>query len=189
MQCPRYVFHLYWPANGVTKTKGGTVCPLMNIVKRQLTSISSMLTHVGKLQLVKSILSSLPTFTMCYVSVLVVVLEDIDKTMRHCMWRNYDANAKSKPLVAWRKRQYQRRKEGLVLSIFEAKIWPFFSMLSNLDKFFNKQNIPYVTLIWNTYYSNGGLPQTEKEKNPFGGRDCSGFRQNKQVEQQFHVPL
>jgi hypothetical protein len=36
--------------------------PLMNRVARQLTSISSMLTQAGKLELVNSVLSSLPTY-------------------------------------------------------------------------------------------------------------------------------
>ena len=31
-------------------------------------------------------------------------------------------------------------------------------MLKNLYKFFNKHNIPWVNLIWETYYSNGLLP-------------------------------
>jgi hypothetical protein len=42
--------------------------------KRQLTFISSMVTHAGKLQLVNLVLSSLPTYIMCSISVLVVVL-------------------------------------------------------------------------------------------------------------------
>jgi hypothetical protein len=51
--------------------------PLMNRVERQLTSISSMLTQAGKLQLVNSVLSSLPTCHMCYVSIPIAIFETL----------------------------------------------------------------------------------------------------------------
>jgi hypothetical protein len=60
---------------GTIKPKVEHFAPLTNRGERQLTSISSMLTYVGKLQLVNSILSSLPTYTMCSVSVPIAVLE------------------------------------------------------------------------------------------------------------------
>jgi hypothetical protein len=75
---------------GTTKPRVEHYAPLMNRVKRQLTSISSMLTQVGKLHLVNSVLSSLPTYHMCSVSVPIAVLEDFDRARRHCMWRNSD---------------------------------------------------------------------------------------------------
>jgi hypothetical protein len=31
-------------------------------------------------------------------------------------------------------------------------------LMKNLDKFFNKANLPWVKLIWSQYYSNGKLP-------------------------------
>jgi hypothetical protein len=88
---------------GSTKPRVEHFTPLMNRVERQLTSISSMLTHADKLELVNSVMSTLPTYTMCSMSVPVVVHENIDRERRHCLWRNAYCNAKSKPLVAWRK--------------------------------------------------------------------------------------
>jgi hypothetical protein len=81
-----------------------------------------MLTYAGKLQLVNLVLSSLPTFAMCSVSVPVAVLEYIDRARRHCLWRKLEANAKSRPLVAWRKCTRPKRKGGWALLISEAKI-------------------------------------------------------------------
>jgi hypothetical protein len=46
---------------------------------------------------------------MCSVAVPVAVLENVDRARRHAMWRKYDSNAKSKPLVAWR--VYKAKKE------------------------------------------------------------------------------
>jgi hypothetical protein len=58
-----------------------------------------MLTYAEKLQLVNSILSSLSTYTMCSISVPVEVHEYVDRTRRHCMWRNSKANTKDNPMV------------------------------------------------------------------------------------------
>jgi hypothetical protein len=88
---------------GTTKPRVEHYAPLMNRAERQLTSISSMLTYAGKLQLVNSVLSSVLTFAMCSVSVPVDVLEYIDRARKHCLWRKLEANVKSRPLVAWRK--------------------------------------------------------------------------------------
>jgi hypothetical protein len=53
-------------------------------------------------------------------------------------------------------------------------------LLKFLDKFYNKHNIPWVNLIWNTYYSNGELPQPENEKGSFWWKDllklCDTFK-------------
>jgi hypothetical protein len=43
---------------GTTKSRIEHFTPLMNRVERRLTSISNMVTYVGKLQLVNSVLSS-----------------------------------------------------------------------------------------------------------------------------------
>jgi hypothetical protein len=97
---------------GTTKPRVEHYTPLMNRAERQLTSISSLLTYAGKLQLVNLVLSSLPTFTMCSVSVSVAVLEYFNRARRYRMWRKSEVNAKSKPLVAWKKCTKPKRKEG-----------------------------------------------------------------------------
>jgi hypothetical protein len=85
---------------GSIKPRVEHFAPLMNMAERQLTLISSMLTYAGKLQLINSVLSSLPTFTMCLVAVPIVVLEYYGRARCHCTWRNSDINAKNKPMVA-----------------------------------------------------------------------------------------
>jgi hypothetical protein len=150
---------------GTAKSKVVHFAPLMNRVERQLTSTCSLLTQAGKLQLVNSVLSSLPTYSMCSVAILVAVLENVDRARRHGMWRNSDSNAKSKPLVAWRKCTRPKRKGGL--GIINLRSHNIVLLLKFLDKFYNKHNNPWVNLIWNTYYSNGELPQVENEKGSF----------------------
>jgi hypothetical protein len=98
---------------GTTKPKVKHFAPLMNRVERQLTAISLMLTQASKLQMVNSVLSSLPTYNMCLVAIPIAILEGIDRARRHCMWRNSECNAKSKPLMAWRKCTRPKKKGGL----------------------------------------------------------------------------
>jgi hypothetical protein len=124
---------------GTTKPHVEHYAPLMDKVKRQLTGISSMLTHAGKLQLVNSVLSSLPTYTMCSVMVPIEVLEFVDKA-RSCMWRNSESNGKNKPMVAWRKGTRPKKKGGL--GIIRLRSQNEALLIKHLNKFYNKEDIP-----------------------------------------------
>jgi hypothetical protein len=97
---------------GSTKTRVEHFAPLMDRVGRRLTGISSMLTHARKLQLVNSVLSSLPTYFMCSVQVLVEVLEYINKARRNCLWRKSESSGRCQALVAWRKCTRPKKKGG-----------------------------------------------------------------------------
>jgi len=55
---------------GTTKPKIIDLMPLVDKTERRLTSISSMLNQASRLQLVNSVLSSLPTYTMCSIKSL-----------------------------------------------------------------------------------------------------------------------
>jgi hypothetical protein len=48
-------------------------------------------------------------------------------------------------------------------------------LLKHLDKFYNKANIPWVNLIWNTYYSNSEAPHATKDKGSFWWKDVLKF--------------
>jgi hypothetical protein len=56
------------------------------------------------------------------------------------MWRKSDSNAKSKPLVAWRKCTRPKRKGGL--GIINLRSQNIALLLKFLDKFYIKHNIP-----------------------------------------------
>jgi hypothetical protein len=152
-----------------TKPKVEHFAPLMNRAERQLTSISSMLTYAGKLQLVNSVLSSLPTYTMCSVSMPVAVHEYFDRARKNYMWRKSDINAKSKPLVAWRK--YTKPKRKGCLGIINLRSQNNALLLKHVNKFYNKKDIPWVKLIWNAHYPNGEIPHAIKNKGSFWWRD------------------
>jgi hypothetical protein len=53
-------------------------------------------------------------------------------------------------------------------------------LLKHLNKFYNKKNIPWVNLVWNTYYPNGEMPHVLMDKNSIWWKDllklCDRFR-------------
>jgi hypothetical protein len=78
-------------------------------------------------------------------------------------------NAKSKPLVAWKKCTRPKRKGGL--GIINLRSRNNAILLKHLDMFYNKEDIPWVNLIWNTYYANGEVSHATNDKGSFWWRD------------------
>jgi hypothetical protein len=87
--------------------------PLVHRVERILISIAMFLTQGGKLLMVNSVLSSLPTFYMSVVKVPIEILNQIDRYRWHCLWRGGDLNAKKPPLAAWKLVCKPKKKGGL----------------------------------------------------------------------------
>jgi hypothetical protein len=51
--------------------------------------------------MVNAIFSSLPTYYMCTLRLPLIVIKQIDKYRRHCLWRGADINAKKPPQAVW----------------------------------------------------------------------------------------
>jgi retron-type reverse transcriptase len=96
----------------ITKPAMEHFIPMIQRVQHRLGGISDFLNYGGKLQLVKSVLSSLPIFFMCCFDVPITVKEQVIKYMRHCLWRkkNGDVQAKGSALISWKKLQDPRTK-------------------------------------------------------------------------------
>ena len=118
------------------------------------------LTHVGKLQMVNAVLSSLPTYFMCIVKLPSETLEQVDIYRKHCLWRGVDLNSKKPSLVAWD--MVTRPKEQGGLGVLKLRTQNEALMLKNLHKFFNRADLPWVRLIWDSYYQNGKSPGQQK---------------------------
>ena len=56
------------------------------------------------------------------------------------------------------------------MGVIDLKVQNEALLLKNLHKFFNKENLPWVNLIWDNYYKNGKLPSATK-KGSFWWRD------------------
>ena len=150
---------------GTTKPRVDHFGPIMSKTERKLTDTSNLLTHAGRLQLVNSVISSLPTFAMCALQVPAAVLDYIDRARRHCLWRGPDSNAKMKPLVAWKKCSKPKKKGGL--GIINLRSQNSALLLKHLDKFYKKKEIPWVKLIWNAHYPQDQVPHATTDRGSF----------------------
>ena len=98
---------------GTTKPRVQHFGFIMNKVERRLTATSNFLSHAGTLELVNSVIFSLPTYAMCTLQLPGSVIDYIERARRHCLWRASDSNARMKPLVAWPKCCKPKKKGGL----------------------------------------------------------------------------
>jgi hypothetical protein len=143
---------------GTTKPRIEHYGQIMSSTERKLSLVSSMLSQAERLQLVNSVISSLPTYMMCTLELPAAVLNYIGKARRHCLWRNSNCNGKTKPLVTWNKCTKPKKKGGLGITNHRSQ--NSYLRIKHLDKFFNHKAIPWVRMVWNSYYTNGKLPQS-----------------------------
>lgn len=85
---------------GLTKPQVKDYAPLICRVEKRLSASAQFLSYAGRLQLVKSVLSSLPTYYMCSLKLPVAVIEAIDKYRKDCLWRGSDFWKKGYDLAA-----------------------------------------------------------------------------------------
>jgi hypothetical protein len=86
---------------GTTKPTLQEFSPLLTRIERRLSGISKFLSYNGRLIMVNSVLSALPTFYMCTLKIPPQVIKQIDIYRKHCLWSNGDIDRKGKCLVAW----------------------------------------------------------------------------------------
>jgi hypothetical protein len=87
------------------------------------------------------------------------VREHVDKFRKHCLWRGSDENNRINAKAAW---PLVTKIEG-GLGVLDLKTQNEALLLKNLHKFFNKEDIPWVKLVWEKHYTNGKLPNHTKK--------------------------
>jgi hypothetical protein len=153
---------------GLTKPQVKDYAPLVCRIERRLSASSQMLSYAGRLQLVNSVLSSLPTYYMCSLALSVAVVDIIDKHRKNCLWRGSDFRRIGYNLAAWNLVMKPKDKGGL--GIINLTLQNDALLLKQLDKFYNKANIQWVNLIWEKYYPDG-VPHLRREKGSFWWKD------------------
>jgi hypothetical protein len=98
---------------GLTKPQVKDYAPLICRIERRLSAASQFLSYAGRLQLVNSVISSLPTYYMCSLKLPLTVIEIIDKHKKNCLWRGKDFNGKRYNLAAWDLVRKPKSKGGL----------------------------------------------------------------------------
>jgi hypothetical protein len=86
---------------GLTKPQVKDYAPLICRIERKLSASSQWLSHAGRLQLVNSVISSLPTYYMCTLKLPVTIIEIIDKHRKNCLWKGKEYRKKGYNLAAW----------------------------------------------------------------------------------------
>jgi hypothetical protein len=114
------------------------------------------LSQGGKLQMVNSVLSSLAAYYMRTIKVPITILQQVDKYRKHCLWKGGDTNSRKPPLAIWKLVTKPKLKGGP--EVINLRLQNEVLLMKNLHKFFNKQDLPWVNLIWMQYYSNGRVP-------------------------------
>jgi hypothetical protein len=151
---------------GLTKPLVKDYAPLICRVERRC--LIPVLSYAGRLQLVNSVISSLPTYYMCSLKLPATVIEIIDKHRKSCLWRGKDFKKKGYNLSTWDLVRKPKDKGGL--GVINLSVQNDALLLKHLDKFYRKTNVPWVRLIWDKYYSNM-VPHLAKEKGSFWWRD------------------
>jgi hypothetical protein len=103
--------------------------------------------------MVNGVLSSLPTFYMGKLKLPPIVVRQIYKYRKHCMWRGADLNARKPPLAAWNLATKPKKMGGL--GIINLHTQNDALLLKNLHKFYNRVDCPWVNLSWDNLYKNG----------------------------------
>jgi hypothetical protein len=86
---------------GLSKPKICHFLPLIHRIEKRLSCTSALLSQAGRLELVNSVFSALPTFLMCTLKIPVATVNKIDSYRKHCLWRGNDVNSKKAALAAW----------------------------------------------------------------------------------------
>jgi hypothetical protein len=80
------------------------------------------------------------------------VIKQIDTYRKSCLWSKGEINRKSKYLVAWEVATKPKDQGGL--GIIDIKSLNNALLMKFLDRFYNKADIPWVSLTWSKLYSN-----------------------------------
>lgn len=79
---------------GLTKLQVKDYAPLIYKIEMRFSASARFLSYEGRVQLVNSILSSLPTYYMCTLKLPIAVIEAIYKYRKNCLWRDSDFKKK-----------------------------------------------------------------------------------------------
>lgn len=84
---------------GLTKLQVKDYAPLIYKIEMRFSASARFLSYAGRVQLVNSILSSLPTYYMCTLKLPIAVIEAIYKYRKNCLWRDSDFKKKRNTIL------------------------------------------------------------------------------------------
>jgi hypothetical protein len=142
---------------GTTKPSINELSPLLTRIERKLSGISKLLSYNGRLIMVNSVLSALPTFYMCILKIPPQVIKQIDIYRKHCLWSKGVIHRKGKCLAAWDVACKPKDQGGLGIINIQSQNDAL--LMKFLDKFANHADVPWVSLTYDKLYFNSQTPQ------------------------------
>lgn len=140
----------------------------MTRVERRLLACSVWLSYSGRLEMVNSAITPIMTYAMCTIKLPKGVIENIDRARKQCLWRGNSEKKKGGNLVAWPVVMQPKAKGGL--GIINLRLQNDALLMKHLYKFYNKEDLPWVQLIWFKYYSSK-VPHVSREVGSFWWKD------------------
>ena len=98
----------------------------------------------------------------------MAVIEIIDKHRKNYLWRGSEFKRKGYNLAAWDLVQKPKSRGGL--GVINLRLQNDALLLKHLDKFYRKEDVQWVKLIWNKYYLDTVL-HLAREKGSFWWKD------------------
>jgi hypothetical protein len=105
---------------------------------------------------------------MCTLKLPKGVVEAIAKFRKICLWRGSDNGAKGYNLAAWELVTMPKERGGL--GVKNLYVQNEGLLIKHLHKFYNRLDVPWVQLIWDSYYQNK-VPHLLNSRGSFWWRD------------------
>jgi hypothetical protein len=134
---------------GTTKPSVQDMSPIVDQIERRLNASARFLDYGGRLTFLTSVLSSLPTHFLCSLKIYKSIIKIFDCSRRHCLWSKKEDSTTVNDLAAWS--VVCRPKNAGGLGVINLEIQNKALLLKQLHKFYNKENIPWVNLVWSLY--------------------------------------
>src|SRR4051812_35340939 len=91
----------------------------------------------------------MPIYYLCSLHIPTSITKQLERIQRQCLWRKYGQDS-GKSLAAWDLVCKPKKKGGL--GIMNINLQNEALLIKHLHKFYNQQDVPWVKLIWDTYY-------------------------------------
>ena len=135
---------------GLTKPKVVDFLPLVTRCERRLSCTSVFLSQAGRFEVTNAISTALPMYFMSTFQLHKMIIKQVDKYRKHCLWRGADINTKTPPKAAWEMVCLPKSEGGL--GVLNLRTQNEALLLNHLHKFFNRVDVPWVQLIWEVHY-------------------------------------
>jgi hypothetical protein len=134
-----------------------------------MNASARFLNYGGRLQFVKSVISSLPNFYICSLKDQKAILNVCDRASRHCLRSKEEGATSSHSLAAWSLVCRPKKHGGL--GVLNLELQNKALLLKQIHKFYMKENVPWVRLVWSLYGNT--VPHAQTKRGSFWWRISS----------------